>query len=615
MTIKETVLNSRGSGLVYEVLADLKHLPQEVVAEYFTCKKVSYRNSIAKTNSIILFRILDQIEKLEGIESRVVAEDYGFTYINNKPIGVSLEVTRDYEKARGTINRHIGQFKDIHREFAERVIRKQPLVDELLKREDRILEEINNSDGIYGIINWYSDILEFSKEDLFENNDTFGIYLVYDDTLLSKVTAEGELNCNKDKTVFSLYQLTLQYLRSIFRIKKVNLFLDKGIAFGDVFLHAINDPNVKKVWPLCESWCKNSGSTLVRMTLVNYTYDNGKKLVEFYCSGNSEAEACLPAQVIDSLHPKITMPWFELSAMRDHLNKVELINTCGGGGLIKVLGRAFWNCKNLEKFIYSKNLRLKVEYEAFKGTSISDFCFNRVIYVGNGAFQNTNLREICFNKSMCAKNNAYNTDYIVNDVLNKITIEGSDDNISSIAGGITKRPSINKFFLGRLGDKRYKSTSSTNYSVPFRVPMSRTLIYSVDIRQLQIGDISDELLLALKDENINPKGNDYRGDGLFYGCFIHKLCFSSRLTQKLLNMYRLDKNLIEKLFTYAFRFCDIYEISVEMPKFKDMQGTPMPSVNFDTATELNDLLDVITDATVNIGFDEIIRQHRKKEIK
>lgn len=397
MTIKETVLNSRDSGLVYEVLADLKHLPQEIIEEYFTCKKVSYRNSITKTNSIILFRILDQIEELEGIESRVVAEDYGFTYINNKPIGVAigvaLEVTKNYEKAKETINRHIGQFKDIHKEFAERVIRKQPLIDELLKREDKIIKEINNPDGIYGVINWYSNILDFSKEDLFENNDTFGIYLVYDDTLLSQVTAESYY---KDKTVFSLYQLTLQYLRSIFRIKKINLFLDKGIAFGDVFLHAINDPNVKKVWPLCESWCKNSGYTLAKMTLINYTYDNGKKLVEFYCSGNSEAEACLPAQVIDSLHPKITMPWFELSAMRDHLNKVELINTCGGGGLIKVLGRAFWNCKNLEKFIYSKNLHLKVEYEAFKGTSIRDFCFNRVIYVGNGAFLNTNLREIYF---------------------------------------------------------------------------------------------------------------------------------------------------------------------------------------------------------------------------
>jgi hypothetical protein len=235
--------------------------------------------------------------------------------------------------------------------------------------------------------------------------------------------------------------------------------------------------------------------------------------------------------------------------------------------------------------------------------------------MGQGVFQGTNLQEICFNKSVCAENSAYTTDYVISNNLNKITIKGADDNLSSIAHSDSKRLSINEFYLGRLGDKRYKSTSSTNYSVPFRIPMSRTLIYSVDIRQLQIGDISDELLLALKDENINPKGNDYRGDGLFYGCFIHKLCFSSKLTLKLLNMYRLDKNLVEKLFTYAFRFCDIYEMSVEMPKFKDIQGIPMSSVNFDTATELNDLLNVISDATVNIGFDEIIRQHRKKEIK
>ena len=601
MTTKEIILKSKGSGLVYEVLAYLRHLPKDIVEEYFHKKSLSVRRSVMKTNSIILFRILDQIEKEEGGESRKVAEELGFGYTNDTPIGVIIEVTKDQTKALETTNKHLGKFESIQEGFAKEIIRKPGVIDEFLQNCKKGLKYLNQN-GTFGIINWYSKILEYEEDqDQFKKLDSFGIYFIYDDTTWEPMTSSK--GGYRDRTVFPLYALTRYYLMSIFHIKKVSVYFDKGFVLGDVFFSAINDSSVRKVGPICESWCENSGITLIKMTLLNYIYDNGRKLISFSCIPGSDE--CYPP-VISTITQKITSPWYELDRVREHLNEVNIINP-NSVSIITIGTRAFRNCKRLEKFTYGRNIKLIIGSEAFCDTSINDFCFNRVARIDGEAFQSTKLKNIELNENVCSTfdSKSYGHNYFSGDSLETVIIRGSDDYINSIINSDSKRYMIKELALTKVGSERYNRTRiSTGYYVYIN-----SFCHSVDIRLLEIADVTDDLLLSLNNNEIDPRNSEFSGDVLFRGCFIQSLVLSAELTQKLLNMFKLDKNLIEKLFAYMFKNCSIYEISITSPRSGDV---PITSLDMSTADELNDMLDFIIDITTEVGYSNITRSHRQK---
>jgi len=527
-----SLLNSINKGYVYDVLVDVNSVPEDIKNEFFTNKKVSWRKSTKKYNSIVVVRAYNAIYRKYGeYEAEKFLND-SITHFDPSPVGIIIKITDDPNldlltpKMLDEVKKNCIEFGKSHlsivgednfKSFETSINRHL----HLYINQPTYIDGVTESNGAKPRSNLYGEIIPL--EDMISNPKTGinRIYFIYD-------IVQGEIS-RVDRTITTSFL----YAANLLACDKYEVYFEKGVAIQNIFkLCAISKDvitlaPIDNTYPMC----------LVNLKLV----DNlGNKRKFKFSIAKKDKIYPLTAEGISEF---ISKPVFDSSIVRNELRSVELSSTTDEHYEVSIMFSSFRLCKNLESFICKKEIILKEIFSsAFEHTGLKEISLRKgLTEINNHAFSFTNIKEITIPNTVdCQINNALPAS------IEKINIMCSKATLGTL---IDNRINEHTLFYGN--DRNLKRVYINNMDIPF----GHNVIVGYNINELYINDLTDRLITKYQ---IDDRTDWDTFSHPFKSLKIWTLVFGTRATKKLLEVAKTNPMGVVSIMSTLFIDTDVH---------------------------------------------------------
>lgn len=530
-----SLLNSINKGYVYDVLVDVNSVPEDIKNEFFTNKKVSWRKSTKKYNSIVVVRAYDAIYRKYGeYEAEKFLND-SVTYFDPTPVGIIIKITDDPNpdlltpKILDEVKKNCIEFGKSHLSIVGEDNFKsfETSIDKHLHlyiNQPTYIDGVTESNGNEPGLNLYGEIIPL--EDMISNpRDSINrIYFIYDIVPREKIS-------RVDRTITTSFL----YAANLLTCDKYEVYFEKGVAIRHIFhLCAISKDvitlaPIDNTYPMC----------LMNMKLVDNL--GNKRKFKFSIA---RKDRIYPITFDGSANDhSITKPVFDSNIVRDELRSVELSSTTNEHYEVSIMFTSFRLCKNLESFICKKEIILKeIHSSAFEHTGLKEISLRKgLTEINNQAFSFTNIKEITIPSTVdCRIEKALPAS------VEKINIMCSKAELGTL---IDTR--INEHTLLYGNDRNLKRVYINDIDTAF----GHNVIVGYNINELIINDLTDRLIAEYQiDDNTDRDTFAHP----FKSLKIWKLVFGTRATKKLLEVAKTNPMGVVSIMCSLFVDTDVH---------------------------------------------------------
>lgn len=528
-----SLLNSINKGYVYDVLVDVNSVPVDIKNEFFTNKKVSWRKSTKKYNSIVVVRAYNAIYRKYGeYEAEKFLND-SVTYFDPTPVGIIIKITDDPNldlltpRILDEVKKNCIEFGKSHLSIVGEDNFKsfETSIDKHLHlyiNQPTYIDGVTESNGAKPGTDLYGEIIPL--EDMISNPKTSinRIYFIYD--IVPRVVSRV------DRTITTSFL----YAANLLACDKYEVYFDKGIAIRNIFQlcsiskDVITLAPIDNTYPMC----------LVNMKLV----DNlGNKRKFKFSIADSIDDRIYPI-TIENISEYLTKPVFDSNIVRNELRSVELSSTTNERYEVSIMFSSFRLCKNLESFTCKKEIILKEIFSsAFEHTGLKEISLKKgLTEINNQAFSFTNIKEITIPNTVCCQ-----IDKALPASIEKINIMCSDATLRTL---IDTR--INEHTLLYGNDRNLKRVYINNMDTPF----GHDVIVGYNINELIINDLTDRLIteFQMDDPNRDTFAHPFKSLNIW------KLVFGTRATRKLLEVAKTNPMGVVSIMSSLFVDTDVH---------------------------------------------------------
>ena len=527
-----SLLNSINKGYVYDVLVDVNSVHEDIKNEFFTNKKVSWRKSTKKYNSIVVVRAYDAIYRKYGEYEAEKFLDDSVTHFDPSPVGIIIKITDDPNldlltpKMLDEVKKNCIEFGKSHLSIVGEDNFKsfETSIDKHLHlyiNQPTYIDGVTESNGAKPRSNLYGEIIPL--EDMISNPKTGinRIYFIYD-------IVQGEIS-RVDRTITTSFL----YAANLLACDKYEVYFEKGVAIQNIFkLCAISKDvitfaPIDNTYPMC----------LVNLKLV----DNlGNKRKFKFSIANKDRIYPLTAEGISEF---ISKPVFDSDIVRNELRSVEISSTTDEHYEVSIMFSSFRLCKNLESFTCKKEIILKEIYSyAFEHTGLKEISLRKgLTEIHNQAFSFTNIKEITIPNTVdCQINKALPAS------VEKINIMCSNAGLGPL---IDAR--INEHTPLYGNDRNLKRVYVNEMDTTF----GHNVIVGYDINEMFIYDLTDRLIAEFQIDDNTDRDTFVHP---FKSLNIWRLVFGTRATKKLLEVAKTNPMGVVSIMSSLFVDTDVH---------------------------------------------------------
>lgn len=527
-----SLLNSINKGYVYDVLVDVNSVHEDIKNEFFTNKKVSWRKSTKKYNSIVVVQAYNTIYRKYGEYEAEKFLDDSITYFDPSPVGIIIKITDDPNldlltpRMLDEVKKNCIEFGKSHLSIVGEDNFKsfETSIDRHLHlyiNQPTYIDGVTESNGAKPRSNLYGEIIPL--EDMISNPKTGinRIYFIYD-------IVQGEIS-RVDRTITTSFL----YAANLLSCDKYEVYFEKGVAIQNIFkLCAISKDvitlaPIDNTYPMC----------LVNLKLV----DNlGNKRKFKFSIARKDKIYPITAEGISEF---ISKPVFDSNIVREELRSVELSSTTDEHYEVSIMFGSFRLCKNLESFICKKEIILKEIFSsAFEHTGLKEISLRKgLTEIHNQAFSFTNIKEITIPNTVDCR-----FDKALPASIEKINIMCSKSGLGTL---IDTR--INEHTPLYGNDRNLKRVYVNEMDTSF----GHNVIVGYNINEMFIYDLTDRLIAEFQIDDNTDRDTFVHP---FKSLNIWRLVFGTRATKKLLEVAKTNPMGVVSIMSSLFVDTDVH---------------------------------------------------------